>query len=324
VSANLGFLSICYTQCEQIEPAGVRPLRGPLRWAFERVRDELRLASARAAAGGVRARTSSSSSATLTNARVEAASAIHCERPTVTVVDDVEFGAALEVVPGENSPDMDAMSDRSAAWRADTPSPTRSECESLRGARDTIDAIGESHLSLGVSLACLREFARTHGVTEQQTTAGIVALVREETSASRLSFAEQRAALDDAHKLASDGAPAVGRASVFVSHAQACQFLKMLDALDAHVAAYKLPRAGTYFWCVRASAALRRPTRADARCGRPRARRRAPPSRVWSPAHHSCPPAACPLLPRASPACAQARPAVHPPARGRRRRAADR
>ena len=101
---------------------------------------------------------------------------------------------------------------------------------------------------LGVSLACLRDFARAHGVTAQQTTAEVVAYVREQTSASRRSFAEQRAEPLNGARAASDGAPAVGRATVFVSHAQACRFLKLLDALDAHLTVHKLPHVGTYFW----------------------------------------------------------------------------
>jgi hypothetical protein len=73
----------------------------------------------------------------------------------------------------------------------------------------------------------------------------MVAHVREMTAESRLSFAEAHIA-----HAASDGLPAVGRASVFVSHAQARNFEKLLDALDAFVAMHKLERENAYFWSV--------------------------------------------------------------------------
>jgi hypothetical protein len=101
------------------------------------------------------------------------------------------------------------------------------------------------HLGLGVSLACLRDFAREHGVLPSATTVELVHIIQQLTAVSRRSFAEQLAGGD-----ASDGYPAVSRACVFVSHAQACNFTKLLSALELYQTLQKLGTGEAYFWCV--------------------------------------------------------------------------
>jgi hypothetical protein len=176
------------------------------------------------------------------------------------------------------------------------------------------------HLLLGVSLTALLDFARAMHVEEGCPTMDVVARVRAITSKGGYAFAEM---LQQSGKPASDGFPAVDKATVFVSHAQSCSFQKLLDALDSYMRTYNVPAKECYFWCVRATAAahalrvvsvvaVRRCMRACARS----ASRRSPPCR---------PPLVFPFLP-SSPALGprplaptatrpQARHDLHPAAR---------
>jgi hypothetical protein len=233
--ALVGLDFLAYSQCEQIEPLGVRPIRGPLRVLVELARGALHAARARL------------------RTRARAGDVVRSSPSTSTA-------RAAPPEPGKAQPAQNATQGRDHLARV-TPIAQLARDEITRGDGDDtlsrckrasviapLPDTGElttSHLALGVSLACLRDFAR--GADESaatSTTAEMVARVRAMTSVSRLSFAELNIA-----NAASDGFPAVGRASVFVSHAQSRGFAKLLDALDALVTNQKLRSEETYFWC---------------------------------------------------------------------------
>lgn len=112
----------------------------------------------------------------------------------------------------------------------------------------------EPHLLLGVSMAFLRQFATEANATRDTLTVELVQSIRERTAATGTSVAENLVA---AAAVSADGRPLGGQATLFVSHAQACSFLKMLDALDHFVRQEGLDLAATFFWCD----GLQRPTR---------------------------------------------------------------
>lgn len=105
------------------------------------------------------------------------------------------------------------------------------------------------HLLLGVSPAYMRAFARRHALGARAPTLALGALARELTADSRRSLAEDaRARGETTSSESAPAQPAVGPASVFVSHAQQASFLKLVDAVDAHVAMHALDGATTYCW----------------------------------------------------------------------------
>ena len=96
---------------------------------------------------------------------------------------------------------------------------------------------------LGVSVRFLKEFARWHRIDAGASSLSVGELVLGVTSVTRLSVCEQmRWAVTE------DAMPAVGRAAHFVSHAHACSFVKLCDALGAYVAMHALDEASTYLW----------------------------------------------------------------------------
>lgn len=99
------------------------------------------------------------------------------------------------------------------------------------------------HLLLGISLDMLRKFARDHSIGPDMPTREVLHLIEEYTGPEDVSLAE----VYSEEKMDS-GAPAVGPASIFVSHAQSCRFLKLLEALEHYVQLNGLSAARTYFW----------------------------------------------------------------------------
>lgn len=110
-------------------------------------------------------------------------------------------------------------------------------------ADDDVD-VDDSRLLLGVSPAFLRAFAGEHGLTTGQTTYEVAAIVRDLTRKDGRSLAE----LALAAATEAGGRPAVRRATLFVTHAQACSFLKLVDAVEAHLALHVLDPRETYLW----------------------------------------------------------------------------
>lgn len=104
-----------------------------------------------------------------------------------------------------------------------------------------------THLLLGVSLRCLCDFASSHSLQcSGAATSVYVEHIRQITKNSQISFAEY--AIND---IASDGKPSVGRANIFVSHAQSRPFEKLIEALMA----FKSSEKPMFFWidmmCIR-------------------------------------------------------------------------
>jgi hypothetical protein len=172
---------------------------------------------------------------------------------------------------------------RLARRRTDSPSSsfTRPSWGSRAGGAGHLD----DRLLLGVTLPFLRELCAKHSIGPDARTHEVAAIVRGVTAGSGLALAElellrqeQReaewarsqasahasadadAVLDDAAAAASAKvasarrAPTarprkvVSRAGLFVSHAQCCGFVKMLDAVEAHCELHKLAVEETYLW----------------------------------------------------------------------------
>jgi hypothetical protein len=99
------------------------------------------------------------------------------------------------------------------------------------------------HLFLGVTIAFLREFALRHGITEDAHSHQVRALVQELTAACECSMAELQ--LKEPVLV---GHPPVGQASLFVSHAHSCVFLRMVAAVEAHLELHEMRKESTYVW----------------------------------------------------------------------------
>jgi hypothetical protein len=99
------------------------------------------------------------------------------------------------------------------------------------------------YLLLGVSLAFLREFIDEHQIGADRSTVEVAAVARELSKVSAESICElQRGRLTKA------GEPAVGRATVFMSHAQRCKFTKLCDAIEHYLSLHRLDPASTRIW----------------------------------------------------------------------------
>jgi len=100
-----------------------------------------------------------------------------------------------------------------------------------------------SHLKHGVSLAFLRAFARILRVADGDSTHVAGVKVLEYTRKSQRSVAEMHEG-----DMCLGGIRAVGEATIFFSHAHACSFHQLLDAIECHLAEYGLDPATTFFW----------------------------------------------------------------------------
>lgn len=115
---------------------------------------------------------------------------------------------------------------------------------------DDGDAAGSSRsgplpprLLLGVSLAFLQEFVAMYVPDESTPSYDIAPKVVALLGGADVSIAERFQ-----HSATTDGTPVVGRATVFVSHAHACSFARMVDALRLYLEIYKLDPRCTFFW----------------------------------------------------------------------------
>ena len=80
-------------------------------------------------------------------------------------------------------------------------------------------------------------------IESSASSADVASIVRKRTQGFSQSFAEMQIG-----RRGKDGCPYVAEATLFVSHAQACSFIKLLDAVDAHMGLHKLDRTETYLW----------------------------------------------------------------------------
>jgi hypothetical protein len=241
VVAFFGLDYLAYTQCEHMMPIGVPPIRGPLRRAVELAREArhrlLHAACAR------RSRRVAPEPAPLRAAKSDWLKPPTLGRPTA--VGGASWSDASCTAASSRVELPPSVRPAAATTSAALAEPAARASEQPPSPLPAVAALADSHLALGVSLACLRDFARSADeLTATSTTAEMVLRVRQLTQASRRSFAELHVAA-----VASDGHPAVGRATVFVSHAQARGFVKLIDALDAFVCVHKLAREDAYFWC---------------------------------------------------------------------------
>jgi hypothetical protein len=86
--------------------------------------------------------------------------------------------------------------------------------------------VGRDHLRLGVSLELLAELIEDEGLGPELLTSEVGALVKLRTTATKRSLCEALSG-----QFTSDGKRAVAPATLFVSHAQSCSFVKLLSAL---------------------------------------------------------------------------------------------
>lgn len=121
------------------------------------------------------------------------------------------------------------------------------EDEGLFGCQ-VFDADGKPlapRLLLGVSIAFLRSWSAEVSIRKDETTADVSQRLvaplgaTSEGRSSVFSFLARRTPA---------GAPAVGRATLFVSHAQQCSFMRLLEALEAHVALHSLNPSQAFAW----------------------------------------------------------------------------
>lgn len=106
------------------------------------------------------------------------------------------------------------------------------------------------HLRLGVTTAFMREFADKYGCDMDTKSFTMRELALRTTTPSMLSLAEV-----SVEESSANGYPRVGRASLFVSHAHACSYLRMVDAIEAHLELHGMAKEWTYVWvdifCIR-------------------------------------------------------------------------
>ena len=142
------------------------------------------------------------------------------------------------------------------------------------------------HLLLGVSLTFLRDLFELLRLEGDEPTLRVSELLRSDPAFSGCSVCERHV-----HSVASDGMPAVGMATLFVSHAQSCSFNKLIDALELFLEQGFEQHQPTFLWLDGArwaparppSRAARRSYRVLTRAG---TRRRAPTAR--SPSQQPC------------------------------------
>mmetsp|Transcript_15300 Transcript_15300/g.44793 ORF Transcript_15300/g.44793 Transcript_15300/m.44793 type:complete len:642 (-) Transcript_15300:991-2916(-) len=100
-----------------------------------------------------------------------------------------------------------------------------------------------SHLRLGVTVTFLHEFCARFVPSEATASYEVALKVHALAGASGRSLAEQCR-----DTVTADGHAAAGPAVVFVSHAHACSFRRMVDAVDHYMSVHNLNPATTYLW----------------------------------------------------------------------------
>ncbi|KAG8459270.1 hypothetical protein KFE25_014115 [Diacronema lutheri] len=99
------------------------------------------------------------------------------------------------------------------------------------------------HLRLGVTTSFLREYAERLGCDASTKSYTMREMALRATMSSMVSVAEL-----SVEETSSDGYPRVGKASLFISHAHACNYLRMVDAIEAYLELHGLSKEWTYVW----------------------------------------------------------------------------
>lgn len=106
----------------------------------------------------------------------------------------------------------------------------------------TVEEAGKATSQLGLTVAGLRAFSERHGLSGADVrTSQVGSAVQQLTREPQCSLCELLRK-DEACRAS------VGCAHVFVSHAQSCKWLALLDALEAHLQLTGLPPRKTFFW----------------------------------------------------------------------------
>mmetsp|Transcript_34617 Transcript_34617/g.81671 ORF Transcript_34617/g.81671 Transcript_34617/m.81671 type:complete len:612 (+) Transcript_34617:397-2232(+) len=100
------------------------------------------------------------------------------------------------------------------------------------------DTLIDDRLLLGVTLCFLRDFCEAHEFMPSDPT----------RKASNLIDAAKSVCVMQMDARTSDGRGAIGKATHFVSHAQSCSLLKMIDAMEGFLRTNSLSERNTYLW----------------------------------------------------------------------------
>lgn len=111
----------------------------------------------------------------------------------------------------------------------------------------TLDGQAPRHLLLGITSAAARATARELGMGDNACTADVGAAILKRTASLKRSMAEEIRRTTRSRDKESSHSP-IGKANLFVSHAQGCSFFKMLDAVDSHIETFHLDPAKTFLW----------------------------------------------------------------------------
>ncbi|KAG8460825.1 hypothetical protein KFE25_010880 [Diacronema lutheri] len=213
------------------------------------------LRSSGASAGGVEA-PDASSSAQLS--------------PTMRAASSATRGIARDSVRGS----VASMARDSV--RGSVASGTGAHASSMASAVVEVGAKPPDSMLLGISIYALRAFIAENSLDARAQTHEVQSLLRKMTAGTQRSYAEVHhvptartsvnggqpvGALRPAPPPLADGRAArIGRATLLVVHAHLRSFLKLVDALEAHIEVHALDPAVTFFWidcfCVRALDAL--------------------------------------------------------------------
>jgi len=140
-----------------------------------------------------------------------------------------------------------------------TPLSSRTVAPEAERASPTPGAKIAAHLLLGVSPIYLRAFVAEHRIDRTMPTLALGRLARELTAHSRRSLLEDL--VDSRAVLPGTNSPPCSAATVFISHAQSCSFVKLLDAIDAHVTMHALDPRQVFVWldvfCARSAPRVR-------------------------------------------------------------------
>jgi len=103
-------------------------------------------------------------------------------------------------------------------------------------------------LRLGVSIHVLHELISQLAIEDTHSTSDVSHMLRQH-------YLPSSALTEQLADISVQGQPATSDATLFVSHAQSCTFVKLLAAVEAHVSMHKLDVSKTYLWldicCIR-------------------------------------------------------------------------
>lgn len=103
------------------------------------------------------------------------------------------------------------------------------------------------HMLLGVTVAFMREFSRRHGFDDKTSTAAVAEVLNGLSTRDPSARHSRSACETHSSAKTADGKRAVGKAGVFVSHAQGACFVKMVAAVELYLEMHSLPPS-TFVW----------------------------------------------------------------------------